>query len=103
MRWGTTSKKSQPLWVWKAWDRATGRWVDWDCGGRDKTTCERLLERLKRWRTRLYCADHYAVYDVLLPVGRLHAGKDETHGIERATRGNGPGWRGSVGARLWSR
>ena len=57
--------------------------MDWDCGGRDKTTCERLLERLKRWRTRLYCADHYAVYDVLLPVGRLHAGKDETHGIER--------------------
>ena len=49
--------------------------MDWDCGGRDKTTCERLLERLKRWRTRLYCADHYAVYDVLLPVGRLHAGK----------------------------
>ena len=24
-----------------------------------------------------------AVYEVLLPVGRLYAGKDETHGIER--------------------
>ena len=57
--------------------------MDWECGGRDKTTCERLLERLKRWRTRLYCADDDAVYDVLLPVGPLHAGKDETHGIER--------------------
>src|ERR671927_1612147 len=78
-----SQKKSQPLWVWKAWDRATGRLVDWECGGRDTATCERLLERVKRWRTRLYCADDYAVYDVLLPVGQLHAGKAETHGIER--------------------
>jgi insertion element IS1 protein InsB len=42
-----------------------------------------LLERLRRWRTRLYCADDYAVYGVLLPVGQLHTGKEETHGIER--------------------
>src|SRR5919202_933569 len=78
-----SQKKSQPLWVWKAWDRATGRLVDWECGGRDRATCERLIARLTRWRTRLYCADDYAVYDVLLPVGQLHAGKAETHGIER--------------------
>ena len=57
--------------------------MDWECGGRDKATAERLLERLKRWRTRLYCADDYAVYDVSLPVGLLYTGKDETHGIER--------------------
>src|SRR5215204_4542183 len=37
--------KSGPLWIWKAWDRATGQLVDWECGGRDKVTCERLLER----------------------------------------------------------
>src|SRR5215207_8585687 len=76
-------KKSEPLWVWKAWDRASGRLVDGECGGRDKATCERLISRLTRWRTRLYCADDYAVYDVLLPVGQLYTGKDETHGIER--------------------
>ena len=57
--------------------------MDWECGGRDKTTCERLIQRLQRWRTRLYCTDDYAVYDVLLPVGQRYAGKDETHGIER--------------------
>jgi len=57
--------------------------VDWECGGRDKVTCERLIERLRRWRTRLFCADDYAVYGVLLPVGQLYTGKDETHGIER--------------------
>src|SRR3954467_14333248 len=78
-----SEKKSEPLWIWKAWDRASGQLVDWECGGRDKATCERLIERLKRWRTRLYCADDYAVYGVLLPVGQLYTGKDETHGIER--------------------
>ena len=57
--------------------------MDGECGGRDKATCECLIERLTRWRTRLYCADDYAVYDVLLPVGKLYTGKDETHGIER--------------------
>ena len=55
--------------------------MDWECGGRDAATAQRLIERLKRWRARLYCADDYAVYEVLLPVGRLYAGKDETHGI----------------------
>jgi len=48
--------------------------VDSECGGRDKATCERLIEQLTRWRTRLYCADDYAVYDVLLPAGQLHTG-----------------------------
>ena len=57
--------------------------VDWECGGRDKATCERLIKRLTRWRTRLFCADDYAVYDVLLPAGQLYTGKDETHGIEQ--------------------
>ena len=78
-----SEKKSNQLWIWKAWDRATGQLVDWECGGRDKATCQRLIERLKRWRTRLYCADDYAVYQVLFPVGQLYAGKDQTHGIER--------------------
>ena len=57
--------------------------MDWECGGRDKTTCQRLIARLTRWRTRLYGTDAYAAYDVLLPVGKRYAGKDETHGIER--------------------
>ena len=57
--------------------------MDWECGGRDAATAKRLIERLQRWRAWLYCADDYAVYDVVLPTGRLYAGKDETHGIER--------------------
>src|SRR3954471_13427224 len=76
-------KKSNKLWVWKARDRATGRLIDWELGGRDAATLERMLERLKRWGVRLYCADGWEAYAGLIPQGRLYVGKDQTHGIER--------------------
>jgi len=44
---------------------------------------ELLLERLKRWGVRLYCADGWEAYTELIPQGRLYVGKEETHGIER--------------------
>src|SRR3954449_9180180 len=78
-----SKKKSNKLWVWKARDRATGRLLDWELGGRDKATCERLLERVERWNPRLYCADDWAAYAELIAQGRLFVGKEETHGIER--------------------
>jgi hypothetical protein len=52
--------------------------VDWECGGRDKVTCERLIERLKYWQTRVYCTDDYAVYDA--------AGRATLLGQERDSR-----------------
>ena len=76
-------KKSNKLWIWKAYDRGTGRLVDWQCGGRDRTTAQLLIDRLEAWGARLYCADAYDVYPQLIPVGRLYQGKDQTHGIER--------------------
>src|SRR4051794_11509411 len=78
-----SKKKSNKLWVWKARDRATGRLLDWELGGRDAATLERMLERLKRRRGRLYCADGWGAYAELIPPGRLYVGKEETHGIER--------------------
>ncbi len=58
--------------------------MDWECGGRDRATCAKLVERLKRWGARLYCADEWwAAYAELIPPGRLYVGKDRTHGIER--------------------
>jgi insertion element IS1 protein InsB len=57
--------------------------VDWECGGRDRATLERLLARLKRWNPRLYCTDDWAAYQETIPPGQLYVGKDETHGIER--------------------
>src|SRR4029079_8244371 len=81
--WHFLKKKTDKLWVWKARDRATGRVVDWECGGRDAATLSRLLERVERWNPRLYCTDDWAAYAELIPQGRLHVGKDQTHGIER--------------------
>ena len=57
--------------------------VDWECGGRDAATLGRLLERMERWKPRLYCTDDRAAYAALIPPGRLFVGKEETHGIER--------------------
>jgi insertion element IS1 protein InsB len=70
--------------VWKAWDRASGRLVDWELGGRDRATLERLLARVKqKWNPRLICADDWAAYQEAIPQGQLYVGKEETHGIER--------------------
>ena len=69
--------------MWKARDRATDRIIDRELGVRDRATLERLLERLKRWGVRLYCADDWAAYAAAIPQGRLYVGKEETHGIER--------------------
>src|SRR3954452_8045352 len=60
-----------------------GSWWTGNAAVVTRSPCQRLIERLKRWRTRLYRADDYAVHDVLLPGGQLHTSKDETHGIER--------------------
>ena len=66
--------------IWKAWIVLQANWWTGECSGRDKATCKRLIQRLTRWRTRLYCADDYAVYDVLLPVGSSTGrGRDARH------------------------
>ena len=36
--WHYLKKSPNQLWVWKAWDRASGQLVDWECGGRDDAT-----------------------------------------------------------------
>ena len=38
---------------------------------------------MTRWNPRLYCTDDWAADQEAIPQGRLHVGKDQTHGIER--------------------
>jgi insertion element IS1 protein InsB len=71
-------EKADQLWIWQALARPGGRLIDWECGGRDGATLDRLLRRLERWGVRLYCTDEYAPYDRALPAGRHYVGKDET-------------------------
>ena len=81
-RSGTLSKKARKLWIWKAFERGTGRLIARECGDRDQATPDRLPARLKRWGVRLFCTDDYAPYDEALPVGRHYIGKDQTQHSE---------------------
>jgi insertion element IS1 protein InsB len=69
--------------VWKAYDRATGRLIDWECGDRDERTFRRRFERLARWNVRLFGSDSSVVYPLVLAVGNHDQGKDETVALER--------------------
>ena len=73
-------KKARKLWIWKVLERGTGRLIDWECGGRDQATLERLLARLEPWGVRLFCTDDWAPYDAALPAGRHYIGKDQMQG-----------------------
>ncbi len=75
-------KKARKLWIWKAFERATGRLIEWECGDRDRATLDRLLARLEPWGVRLFCTDDWAAYDAALPAGRHYVGKDQTQRSE---------------------
>src|SRR4029453_3478230 len=81
--WALRRNKSQKLWIWKAFERGTGRLIDWECGARDQATLERLLGRLQRWGVRLLCTDGWAPYDAALPAGGHDIGMDRTQRSER--------------------
>jgi insertion element IS1 protein InsB len=81
--WHYLGRKANQLWIWTAIDHETGRLVDWECGGRDATTFGQLLRRLKRRGVRLFCTDHYIVYESELTVGFHYQGKDMTVAAER--------------------
>jgi insertion element IS1 protein InsB len=81
--WHYLGHKANKLWIWTAFDRDSGRLIDWECGKRDQATFERLLSRLKRWHVRLFCTDDYIVYENRLAVGQHDSGKDRTVAVER--------------------
>ena len=59
--WHYLGSKKNKLWIWKAYRRETGELIDWECGGRDKQTLSKLINRLKRWNVQLFCTDGYDV------------------------------------------
>ncbi|MBY0431561.1 MAG: hypothetical protein K2Q10_10210 [Rhodospirillales bacterium] len=56
-------RKSEKIWIWKAFCRDTEQLIDWECGARDPASLGRLLERPGKWNVRLFCADDYAPYE----------------------------------------
>jgi len=81
--WHFLGNKSHKVWIWKAYNRETGKLIDWECGRRDAETFGRLLARLQRWKIRLYCTDAFVVYQQKLALGTHYQGKDQTVAVER--------------------
>jgi IS1 transposase len=55
--WHYLKKKQQKLWLWKALDPESGKLLDWEGGGRDKTTLQKMGERLAPFNVKVYCPD----------------------------------------------
>lgn len=81
--WHYIRNKKNKLWIWKAFDRNSGHLIDWECGGRDKATLEKLKTRLDALNVEMYYTDKWHVYETLLPASKHVQTKKETHGIER--------------------
>ena len=81
--WHYIGNKKNKLWIWKALDRNTGHLIDWECGGRDKETLEKLMTRLAPLNIERYYTDKWQVYETLLPASKHVQTKAETHRIER--------------------
>ena len=81
--WHSLGKKENKLWIWKAFDRNTGCLIDCECGGRDKQTLSKLVNRLSAFNVETYYTDNWQVYESVLPASKHVQTKAETHRIER--------------------
>ena len=81
--WHYLGSKKNKLWIWKAYRRETGELIDWECGGRDKETLTRLIERLSKWDIELFCADNYAAYAEVIDEDKLIQSKSQTYYLEQ--------------------
>ena len=81
--WHYIGNKKNKLWIWKVLDRNTGYLIDWQCGGRNTETLEKLTSRLKTLNVKMYYTDKWQVYESILPASKHVQTKAETHRIER--------------------
>lgn len=89
--WHFIQSKKNKLWIWKAYERNTGRLIDWELGNRDSQTLSRLLERLVQCQVTVYCTDDWKPYQQLLeehPDAFHVISKKETVAIERNNSDN---------------
>jgi IS1 family transposase len=82
--WHYIAKKKNKLWIRKALDRNTGHLIDWECGGRNKETFEKLTRRLETLNVKAPYTDKWQVDESILPASKHVQTKAETHRIERS-------------------
>jgi insertion element IS1 protein InsB len=78
-----SQKKSRKLWIWKAFDCATGSLLDWEGGHRDQRTFKKLDKRFKHGNANVYSTAEYQVSSAIIPKRRLVMSKHETKAMER--------------------
>ena len=75
-------KKSEKLWIWRAYDPIARRTIAWVLGGRDDATCKKLLDKIGL-QGKTFVTDDWAGYQRLIPEDQLFTGKDLTVSIEQ--------------------
>ena len=75
-------KKSQKLWILKAYDRHSKRTITWVTGRRDIATVQKLYNQLKNIKKCRFYTDNWEAYSSVLPAKRHYIGKKYTHLIE---------------------
>ena len=56
--WHYIGNKKNKFWIWKALNRNTGHLIDWQCGGRNAETLEKLTQRLSVLNVKMYWTDN---------------------------------------------
>ena len=77
-----SKKKTNKLWLWRAYDPVQQRTIAWVLGERDDATCQRLLDKIGM-AGRQFITDDWEGYHRLIPEDQLFTGKDLTFSIEQ--------------------
>ena len=75
-------KKTEKLWLWRAYDPIARRTIAWVLGRRDDATCQKLLNKIGL-EGKTFVTDDWEGYHRLIPDDQLFTGKDLTVPIEQ--------------------
>ncbi len=75
-------KKSEKLWLWRAYDPIAWRTITRVLGRRDDATCQKLLNKIGL-EGKTFATDDWEGYHRLIPDDQLFTGKDLTLPIEQ--------------------
>lgn len=80
--WHFLKKKTEKLWLWRAYDPVQRRTVAWVLGDRDDATCRQLLAKVGM-EGKTFLTDDWEGFHRLIPEDQLYTGKDLTFSIEQ--------------------
>src|SRR6202007_513441 len=75
-------KKTNKIWLWRAFDPVKRRILPWLLGRRDDATCQKLLDKVEI-KGHIFLTDDWDGFHRLIPEDQLFTGKDLTFPIEQ--------------------